>query len=341
MTSHDAFDRLRTASSFQEACVLIAAAELDLGTHILERSNSVTDADLASALKLDIRALTVLLDALAGMEFFTKSADAHYSVAEPFIELLDSRHPATFIPMLRHQGTCLRNWSQLARVVTDRTPAQKTSSILGPEADNVSFILAMNAIGRTVVKPMLEDLKKHGVLDFDKDNIRFIDIGGASGTYTWAFLETLPQAVGIIFDLPVAIREARHRFAGTPLEPRAAFVEGDFYQHEFPGGFDFAWISAIIHQHGRAESQALFEKAYRALNPGGRIAVRDFVMEPSRTKPAQGTLFGVNMLVATRNGMVYTFDEIRADLEAVGFVHIRLAVPADTMSAVVIAEKSC
>ena len=340
MTSLTAFDRLRTASSFQEACVLIAAAELDLGTHILKHSNNVTSADLASALQLDHRALTVLLDALAGLGFFTKSEDARYSVAELFTELLDSRHPATFVPMLRHQGNCLRSWSQLAWVVTNGTPApQRFSSILGPEEDNVSFILAMNAIGRTVVAPMVEDLKKSGVFDFAKGNIRFLDIGGASGTYTWAFLEALPQAVGTIFDLPVAIREARQRFTGTPLESRVSFAEGDFYQNELPVGFDFVWVSAIIHQHGRAESRALYEKAHRALYPGGRIAIRDFVMEPSRTSPPQGTLFGINMLVNTKNGRVYTFDEIRADLEAVGFVNIRLAVPADTMSAVVAAEK--
>jgi len=340
MTSFNAFDRLRIASAgFQESCILSVAAEFDLGTQILERSNSITATDLASLLKIDRRALTVLLDALVGLRYFDKSQDARYSVAEPFMELLDSRHPKTFIPMLRHSGNCLRNWSQLANVVSDGIPAQKSSSILGAEADNVSFILAMNAIGRTAVGSMLEDLQKHGVLTFAKENIRFIDIGGASGTYTLAFLEALPQAEGTIFDLPVAIREARKRFAGTQLESRVSFIEGDFYQNEFPGGFDFAWISAIIHQHGSAESQALYEKAYRALNPGGRIAVRDFVMEPNRTAPAAGTLFGINMLVNTRNGMVYTFEEISADLKAAGFVNIRLAIPSDTMSAVVCAEK--
>jgi len=339
MTSPNVFDRIRTASAFQESCVLIAMADLDLGTRILERSNSITAADLAKSAGLDLRALTVLLDALAGLGYFTKSVDFQYSVAEPFVELLDSRHSVSFVPMLRHQGNCLRSWGQLAWVVAGGIPAQKHSSILGPDADSVSFILAMNAVGQSLAGPMVEDLKKSGVLDFAGKNIQFIDIGGASGTYTLAFLETLPHAEGTIFDLPVAIREAQKRFAGTPWESRVSFAEGNFYRDEFPIGFDFAWISAIIHQHGRAESQNLYAKAYRALKPGGRIAVRDFVMDSSRTSPPQGTLFGLNMLVNTRNGMVYTFDEIRADLEAAGFVNIRLAVPSDTMSAVVAAEK--
>ena len=340
MSSLNAFDRIRIASSaFQESAVLIAAAELDLGTHILAHSGSAAAADLATSLGLNHRALTVLLDALVGLGYFTKSADARYSVAPPFVELFDSRHPATFVPMLRHQGNCLRDWSQLARVVTDGKPAQIQESILGPEADNVSFILAMNSLGRLLVGPMLQELKKSGILDFAAENIRFIDIGGASGTYTLAFLEALPQVEGTIFDLPVAIREARKRFGGTTWESRVSFAEGDFYRDELPGGYDFAWLSAIIHQHGRAESRALYGKAFRALNPGGRIAVRDFVMDPGRTSPLPGTLFGINMLVRTPNGMVYTFDEIQADLEAAGFSNIRLAIPAETMSAVVTAEK--
>ena len=340
MSFPDAFDRLRIASSaFQESCVLIAAAELDLGTRILEHAGSATAADLTLASKLDLRALTILLDALVGLGYFTKSAEARYSIAEPFVELLDSRHPATFVPMLRLLGNCLRSWGQLARVVTDGTPTQRHDSILGPEADGVSFILAMNSIARTLVGPMVADLKKSGVLNFAKEDVRFIDIGGASGTYTLAFLEALPQAKGTIFDLPVAIREARRRFDGTPFVNRVSLAEGDFYRDEFPDGFDFAWISAIIHQHGRTKSQALYGKAFRALNPGGRIAVRDFVMESNRTSPPLGTLFGVNMLVNTQNGMVYTFNEIQADLESVGFIDVRLAVPAETMSAVVVAEK--
>jgi ubiquinone/menaquinone biosynthesis C-methylase UbiE len=299
----------------------------------------MTAADLAELRKFDLRGLTVLLDALTGLGYFTKSADAHYSVAEPFVELLDNRHPATLVPMLRHSGNCFTSWGQLAWVITNGTPATKQPSILGAEADNVAFILAMNSLGRTLVGATIDELKKNGVLNFVKDNIRFLDIGGASGTYTWAFLETLPQAEGTIFDLPVGIREARQRFSGTHLESRVSFAEGNFYQNELPNGFDFAWISAIIHQHGRAESQALYGKAYRALNSGGRIAVRDFVMDSTRTSPLPGTLFGINMLANTKNGMVYTYDEIRADLEAAGFLNIRLAVPAETMSAVVCAEK--
>ena len=89
----------------------------------------------------------------------------------------------------------------------------------------------------------------------------------------------------------------------------------------------------------RQECRDLYAKAYAALEPGGLAAVRDFVMDASRTSPAAGALFGVNMLVQTGGGRVFTFEEIREDLEAAGFADVRLAVDKPSMSAVVTAAK--
>ena len=82
-----------------------------------------------------------------------------------------------------------------------------------------------------------------------------------------------------------------------------------------------------------------FIPVVRALKPGGRVAVRDFIMSADGTSPAAGTLFGLNMLVHCAEGRVYTFEEVREDLEFAGFTAVKLAVPAETMSAVVSAVR--
>ncbi|MDR0338082.1 MAG: hypothetical protein LBI18_13435, partial [Planctomycetaceae bacterium] len=81
------------------------------------------------------------------------------------------------------------------------------------------------------------------------------------------------------------------------------------------------------------------QKIYRALDNNGVIAVRDFVMQPNRTEPFDGVMFAINMLTATQNGMCYTFEEIKEDLEIAGFVEVSYAVPANSMGAVVTAIK--
>ncbi len=336
------FERLRLASAaYQQSCVLEAAAEHDICTLILERGNRLTAKEAADLGGNDPRAVTFLLDTLAAMEYLVKQGQgdgATYAVAEAYKTYLDSRHPDSYVPLLRHLANVHRNWVRLSWTVRDGRPPEPVDSILGPDQDNVSFILGMNSIARVLAEPTAAALKQAGVFDFKKD-IRFLDIGGASGTYTQAFLQALPGSRGAIFDLPVGIAAARQRFTGTDLEGRVELFEGDFYRDALPQGFDFAWISAIIHQMDRTASRALYAKAFQSLHPGGRVAVRDFIMNNSRTSPLDGAFFGINMLVNTQRGMVYTYDEVKEDLEAAGFTSVKLTVPAETMSAVVTANR--
>jgi hypothetical protein len=123
------------------------------------------------------------------------------------------------------------------------------------------------------------------------------------------------------------------------MESRVTLVEGDFMQDPLPSGCDCAWISAIIHQMSRSESRMLYARALDALNPGGLLAVRDYVMSEDRLSPVEGAIFGVNMFVNTRSGMVYTYREIKEDLELAGFTQVTHAVDVPSMAAVVTARK--
>jgi len=100
-----------------------------------------------------------------------------------------------------------------------------------------------------------------------------------------------------------------------------------------------AWVSAIVHMNSRAQNQAMFKKVSAALVPGGRILIRDIVMDRSRTSPVGGALFAVNMLVATPGGGTFTFDELREDLSAAGFVGVKYLRRGEGMDSVVCATK--
>jgi hypothetical protein len=102
-----------------------------------------------------------------------------------------------------------------------------------------------------------------------------------------------------------------------------------------PSGADLAWVSAIIHQNSREENRALYRRVAEALGGGGQIFIRDFVMDDSRTVPAAGALFAVNMLVATPGGNTYTLSEIREDLESAGFTDVQLVRRDNGMHSVV------
>jgi predicted O-methyltransferase YrrM len=342
-TSDTQGERLRKEMmAYMQVSILAALAELDFGTAILENGNSLGAADLAELRRCDKRGTEALLDVLSSMDYLTKSGigdSARYSVAEGYKEYLDSRHPGTLIHMMRHMANGQRSWSRLTWSVKSGSQQEKQPSILGAEQDKVSFIMAMNSFPGKAVEAVIKSLRDAGILSFGKQNPRILDIGGASGTYTEAFLKELPECSATLFDLPVAVAQAKRRFEGSAMEGRVNIVEGDFTKVALPTGFDFAWISAIIHQMNQSESRMLYKKALEALNPGGTVAVRDYVMSENRLTPPEGALFGINMFVNTPSGMVYTYKEIKEDLEVAGFTGVTHAVDVPTMAAVVTAKK--
>jgi predicted O-methyltransferase YrrM len=142
-----------------------------------------------------------------------------------------------------------------------------------------------------------------------------------------------------LFDRPEVIEIASDFLRKMGLLHRVTLVQGDFYQDELPGGHDLAFVSAIIHQNSPGQNLDLFLKVFRSLRPGGRVVIRDHVMEHDRIQPMDGAIFAVNMLVATPGGNTYTFEEIKAGLTQAGFINIRLLRSGEHMDALVEAFK--
>ena len=99
---------------------------------------------------------------------------------------------------------------------------------------------------------------------------RLLDIGGASGTWTIAFLRAVPEATAVLFDLPQVMPLARERLTRAGLADRVSLVAGDFYTDDLPGGADFAWLSAIAHQNSRARTGSSTARSAPPWQPGAR-----------------------------------------------------------------------
>lgn len=323
-------DILALGRSYQGAAVLAAAADLDLFSALV--SSSLSAAQLAFRLKCDVRALTILLDALAALRLLTKAGN-NYAVPSGLDAFLTPDGAQSVLAMAQHQGHCLRNWAQLARVVQTGRPAKRMPGIRGEEGAQEAFIGAMHNISAPNADRVIRAVRP---LRFR----RLLDIGGASGTWTIAFLRACPSAQATLFDLPHVLPMARRRLAAVGLDKRVELVAGDFTRNTLPPGADLAWVSAIVHQNSRAQNRALFAKVFASLRPGGRIAIRDILMGEDRTQPVAGALFAVNMLVATEGGGTFTFAELRDDLESEGFVGVALARKDAAMNAVVVARKA-
>ncbi|OPY92676.1 MAG: Demethylspheroidene O-methyltransferase [Syntrophaceae bacterium PtaU1.Bin231] len=322
-------DILRMARGFMESRILLSGAELDLFTLLQHTPLGVEEA--ARKTGAEPRRLAILLDALAAMGLLVKSGDT-YRTADDMVPLLSADSPRSVLPMVLHMVHIWNRWSGLTRILTSGDVPSSGENLFGDPRELRAFIGAMNVVAEPMAPGIIEAVAPGRAK-------RLLDVGGASGTYTIAFLRATPGMKATLFDRPGVIEMARERIRAAGLLDRVDLVAGDFYRDEFPPGHDLAFLSAIIHQNSPAENRDLFGKVFRALEKEGRAVVRDHIMEPDRTRPKEGAIFAVNMLVATSGGGTYTYDEIAQWLRETGFDRVRLVRKGERMDGIVEAVK--
>lgn len=304
---------LALGRAFTESRILLTAAELDLFTRLSARP--LSPAEVTRQLHGDERAVTILLDALTALELLTK-ADGRYRCEPQLARLLAADQPSSVLPMLLHSAGMWHSWTELTGIARGDRQALERAQVPRGGGSQKAFVGAMHVVAGPRADAVVAAIRPGAARVL-------LDIGGASGTYTLAFLRACPQMRATLFDLPPVIEWARERCQQAGLLDRITLVGGDFYEDELPAGHDLALLSAIIHQNSPAQNIALYRKVCRALVPGGRLVIRDHIMSPDRLRPPRGAVFAVNMLVRTEGGNVYTLDECRAALEQAGFERVR------------------
>lgn len=316
------------ARGFMKSRVILTAAELNFFTTLDEKPCSA--GELAGEKGLDARATTRVLDCLVTLGLLEKQ-DSVYKPTENGA-FYSSLHPQTVLPMILHMNRLWDTWSNLTEVVKKGGHPELEPGMLMDDKNWRSFIGAMHVAGRELAHKIANDYNLGGFK-------RLLDIGGASGTYTIAFLLRNPAMTAVLFDLGNVIPMARERLLKEGIEKRVDLVAGDFYEDEFPKGCDLALLSAIIHQNGQDRNLDLYTRIFSALEPGGILLIRDHIMDESRTKPPAGAMFAINMLVNTRDGDTYTFKEVKEGLERTGFTNVQQVRYGEGMDCLVTGQK--
>jgi SAM-dependent methyltransferase len=303
-----------------ESRVFLTAAELDLFSLLADRPLSLPEAAAASG--ADSRGLAILLDALAAMGLLEK-AEGRWRTLPSLAPFLSARGKESLLPLALHSVNLWDRWSRLTEVVAGPRPGT-----VDRDAWTRSFIGAMNVVAApqadAIVAAVQPGAARH-----------LLDVGGGPATYTLAFVRAVPGIRATLFDLPAVVEMAREKVGEAGLLDRIDLVAGDLGKDVLPAGHDLAFVSAIIHMLGPSGNVALFRNVHDALVPGGRIVIRDHVMSPDRTAPRAGAFFAVNMLVGTREGGTFTFEEISSWLAEAGFVRPRLMRAGERMDGLV------
>jgi 2-polyprenyl-3-methyl-5-hydroxy-6-metoxy-1,4-benzoquinol methylase len=154
--------------------------------------------------------------------------------------------------------------------------------------------------------------------------VSVLDIGAGSGVWGIALAHQSPHVTVRAVDWPRVLQVTKRLAQRHGVGDRLTTTAGDLLEADFGAGHQVATIGHILHSEGRERSRQLLRKTFKALAPGGTVAISEFVPNDERTGPPLPLLFAVNMLVHTEAGDTFTFAEIAPWLREAGFKNPRL-----------------
>jgi C-methyltransferase len=145
------------------------------------------------------------------------------------------------------------------------------------------------------------------------------DVGGGRGHLLRAVLDAVPDAAGILFELPevVDMLDVEHL--------RLTTVAGDFFVDALPAA-DAYLLMEVLHDWADDECVAILSAIRRAARAGATVLLIENVLSEARPDPRTGTL-DVIMLAVT-GGRERSPAELGALFERAGFA-LQRVVPTD------------
>lgn len=316
---------LEWVRGYQISRVILTAVELDVFAKVGEGASA---ADVAAQLGAPERPVDRLLNALATLGLLSKEDGTLRLTAVSARYLAPGS--SEYMSNLRHSAHLWDAWSGLTAAVKTGIPS-KSMADMAPERTE-AFIAAMQHHSKRSSADVSAVLDMEGVG-------RILDVGGGSGAFTIALTQKAgPSCTATLFDLPAVTALARNYLADAGMSARIDTVDGDYNVDSLPEGYDLVFMSSIVHINSPEQNIALIQKGADALNPGGRLVIREFVINEQRTGPPPVAIFALNMLVNTPGGDTYTASEMSGWMTQAGLADIQL-VKAGPVASLMIGRK--
>lgn len=284
---------------------------LDSGSKNIQQ---VQDASGASR-----RGLTAIMNVLVGLDLLAKDERGLYSLTPESSAFLVSTKPSFQGGLIRHTSKQLiPKWLHLSEVVATGKPA----SSVNQQGEGSDFFQKLVCDIFPMSYPAAQALASHLNLG-SLSQATALDLAAGSGVWGIALAQSAPDLRVTAVDWPDVLPVTRQTAAKFGLADRFSFVAGDLLEADFGAGYTVATLGHILHSEGEERSRALLAKTFKALAPGGTIAIAEFLVNSDRQGPVNGLFFAVNMLVNTDEGDTYSFEEISGWLREAGFENSR------------------
>jgi len=130
---------------------------------------------------------------------------------------------------------------------------------------------------RTFLIPCFKDFYQISLplIEAHKTAHTLLDIGAGTGLFSYFVYQVNPKLQYTLLDIsPEMLSIAKKRFMGLH---NFAYLEMDYREKALPGKYDIIISSLSIHHLTDIEKTAIYQQAFRALNPGGLFINADQV----------------------------------------------------------------
>jgi ubiquinone/menaquinone biosynthesis C-methylase UbiE/predicted transcriptional regulator len=151
-----------------------------------------------------------------------------------------------------------------------------------------------------------------------------VDVGGGDGTNAIALAARWPHLRITVFDSPTVCEIAVENIAKHDLQDRIKTCQGNCFDSPFPEDADCFLFAHFMTIWSCEKDQQLFEKAYVALPKGGQVLIYNMMQDDDESGPWAAAIGSPYFLtVATGEGMLYTWSEYEAWMQAAGFQNVQ------------------
>ena len=316
-------------NGYKNTYVLITAARIGIFTVLATKDMTVKE--VAERLGYEERKIEPVLNALVHFGLIEKKNDI-YSLTE-YKDVLDPNSPESQLGYINHALNMADKWRKLEDTIkTTAVATDNFNSITGTSySETKAFLQAMN----TNAIPQVRFL----ISKYNFEGHKFIDIGAGYGTYSIEIVKKYKTAQGVAFDLPVAAQVIEENVIEANVSDKVIVVSGNYKENLPKDIYDDAFLFAVIHQESEGEVEVLLKSVYDRLKKGGKLYLTSFFLDDTRTAPPFSVLFGVEMLVGSVEGHVYSYNEIQELLSKAGFISVECVPEIPGPSTLYIAQK--
>jgi O-methyltransferase domain/Dimerisation domain len=327
------FSRLMgLATGHVEARIIQTAVELAI-LDALEDGALTSDA-VAHRLELEPKATELLLNALAALELLQKQGEL-FSLAEAARKYLLRSSSLYVGGMIRFESSVWNCWEKLSQAIRFGQPVRPANMYQDDPRETEIFINAMDSLvkARGDAEVITGAIKWDGVKEL-------LDVGSGPASYPIHLCRKYPELRTTIFDLPGTLALTQRYVREAAMTERIRLIAGDYRKDPIPGSYDMVFLSNIIHGEGEQENLSLIDKLAANLKTGGRLVIKDHILDDSRTHPPVGAIFSLLMLLTTAAGRCYSFNEIKLWMERARLANVeQINLPPPLTSSLVIGTR--